>query len=146
MSYNIPVSNRRWTEGRKGGNTMMKENIIRRYTELADPTGAYQDKDCLMGYSDIRIAEAMVDIVEWFAADNPGMKCHSMNSYMKGMLDAYMIEELGWKPTEDFRYMRSLDIDSLWMTEAGLEDFDYFIMTHTNLSRELVRRERKKVQ
>lgn len=125
---------------------MTNENIIKRYTELADPTGAYQDNDCLMEYSDICIAEAMVNIAEWFTGDNPRMKCHSMNSYMKGMLNAYMIEELRWGPTEDFRYIRSLDIDSLWMTQAGLEDFDYFIMTHTNLSRELVRRERKKAK
>ena len=125
---------------------MMKENVIRRYTELADPTGDYQDKDCLMEYRDMRIAEAMIDIVKWFTDNNPGMKCHNMNNYMKGMINTYMIEELHWNPTEDFRYMRSLDIDTLWMTEKGLEDFDYFIMTHTNLSKELVRRERKKMK
>lgn len=125
---------------------MMKENVIRRYTELADPTGAYQDTDCLMGYNDICIAEAMVEIVKWFAdGENPGMKCHGMNAAMKGMLDAYMIDDLNWKPTEDFRYIRSLDIDSLQMSLSGLEDLDDYVMNHTNLAKECMRRERKKM-
>ena len=125
---------------------MMKENIIRRYTELADPTGAYQDADCLMGYNDICIAEAMVEIVKWFAdGKNPSMKCHNMNAAMKGMIDSYRINELRWKNTGNFHYMRSLDIDSLWMSEAGLEEFDDYVMNHTNLAKECVRREQKKM-
>lgn len=124
---------------------MMTENVVKRYTDLADPTGAYQDADCVMGYDDICIAEAMVDIVKWFSDDNPGMKCHSMNAAMKNIIDAYRINELHWAVTEDFRYMRSLDIDSLWMSEAGLEEFDEYVMTHTALAEECVRRERKRM-
>ena len=122
---------------------MIRENMIRRYKELADPTGKYQDADSIMTYADICIAEEMVKIVDWFTSNNPGMDCHEMNQYMKGLIDCYRIEKLNWGCTEDFSYMRSLDIDSLWMTETGLEDFDYYVMMHTNLFKELIRRERK---
>lgn len=125
---------------------MLTENMVKRYTELADPTGAYQDADCEMGYDDICIAEEMIDIVKWFCDGvNPGMDCHNMNASMKGIIDAYRINELNWKHTKDFRYMRSLDIDSLWMSEAGLEEFDEYVMTHTKLAVECVRRERKRM-
>lgn len=123
---------------------MIKENVVKRYTDLANPIGAYQDKDCVMGYDDICIAEAMIDIVKWFGDGvNPGMDCHNMNASMKAIIDAYRIDEMNWNTTADFGYMRSLDIDSLWMSEEGLKEFDEYVMTHTNLMKECVRRERK---
>ena len=88
---------------------MIKENMIKRYKELADPTGAYQDKDCVMGYDDIRIAEAMIDIVKWFSDGiNPGMDCHNMNASMKGVIDAYRINEMNWNNTMDFQLIQAL--------------------------------------